>query len=165
MRRMTAVLGSVVLIGACGRSPTAYGAPGAGAPGGQFTLAATAPQAQSLVGAWRGFVNMNGMNGQFDLVVQPSGAYSETLQAGQMMTMQSGEIRATGPGIITFVVEDWEPKSHNVYMPQGTVGGYYSPEASDKPPGGAWRVQFNGPNSFMMQDVNLGGTITFTRVG
>jgi len=110
--------------------------------------ASTAAQAQSLTGSWQGFAQ--GI--QFNLVVQPDGAYSETQRSGSLMTMQSGVIQAAGAGEIAFVVEDWQPKD----LPYG--GGQ-----TTKPPGGIWSVQFNGPNSVTMQDVRLHGVVTFTR--
>lgn len=134
---------------------------------GVMGLAATAAHAQGgdLVGSWRALANIGGAPVEFDLVMQPNGAYSETERSGSMMTMQTGEVRQAGPGMIIFVVEDWQPRTMPVYHATGTVGGYYTQEPTSKPPGGTWRIQFNGPNSVTMQDANLGGVLTFSRVG
>jgi opacity protein-like surface antigen len=111
-------------------------------------LGASVAQAQSLTGSWQGFAQ--GI--QFNLVVQPNGAYSETQRSGSLMTMQTGVIQSAGAGEIAFVVQDWQPRQ----MP-------YTGQLAAKPPGGIWRIQFNGPNSVTMQDVRLGGSVTFTR--
>jgi hypothetical protein len=118
-------------------------------------------QGYSLVGTWRGAV----MGMAFELVVQPNGAYSEIERSATIMTMQQGEVRALGPGLIAFVVEDWAPKTMPVYHATGTVGGHYTQQPTTKPPGGTWRIRFNGPNSVTMQDARLGGMVTFQRVG
>jgi|SRR5579872_6774346 len=134
---------------------------------GAAVLAATTAFAQgaSLVGSWRAFANIGGAPVEFDLVVQPNGAYSETERSATIMTMQTGEVRQAGPSMIAFVVEDWQPRTMPVYHATGTVGGYYTQDPTSKPPGGVWRIQFNGPASVTMQDANLGGVITFNRVG
>jgi len=133
-----------------------------------FGFAAPAAQAQggNLAGGWRSVMVINGTQVEFDLVVQPNMAFSETQRSGGGMTMQTGQIQQTGPGTITFVVEDWQPKSMASY----SVGpGCYNPcwhqIPTSKPPGGTWTVQFNGPNSVTMHDVYLGGNITYQRVG
>lgn len=113
------------------------------------TLGASAAQAQSLTGSWQGAAQ----GVQFNLVVQPDGAYSETQRSGSLMTMQTGVIQSAGAGEIAFVVQDWQPRN----LP-------YTGEQTTKPPGGIWRIRFNGPNSVTMQDVRLGGSVTFTRV-
>jgi len=132
-----------------------------------LALAAGGAHAQvaSLVGSWRAFANIGGAQVVFELVVQPNGAYSETQRSATLMTMQTGEVRQAGPNLVAFVVEDWRPRTMPVYHPTGTVGGYYTQQPTSKPPGGVWRIRFNGRNSVTMQDANLGGVITFTRVG
>ena len=134
---------------------------------GAMALAGTGAWAQggSLAGTWRAMAAPGGVPVEFDLVVQPSGAYSETERSASAMTMQTGEVRQVGPGVIIFVVEDWQPRTMPQYHPTGTVGGYYIQIPTSKPPGGTWRIQFNGPNSVTMQDANLGGVLTFQRVG
>lgn len=122
-------------------------------------------QGGNLVGSWRAMAAPGGVPVEFDLVVQPSGAYSETERSASLMTMQTGEVRQAGPGMIAFVVEQWAPQTMPVYHPTGTVSGYYTQEPTSKPPGGVWRLTWNGPNSVTMQDVDLGGAVTFQRVG
>jgi hypothetical protein len=114
----------------------------------------------TLVGSWRGFAQ--GVT--FNLVVDADGSYSEQAIAGSVMTLQQGHYQFVAPGIVTFVVEEWEPKTQPVYHPTGTVGGYYTDEPVAKPPGGTWRIQFTSPDSFTMQDVNFGGVVVFHRV-
>jgi hypothetical protein len=126
-----------------------------------FVLAAGAAHAQSLTGSWRGVA----MGVLFQLTVQPDRAYIESQSNGTLMTQQSGTIQAAGPGMIGFTVVDWQPKTMPQYHPTGTVGGYYTQVPTSRPPGGVWRLQFNGPNAFTLTDVRLGGSITFTRVG
>jgi hypothetical protein len=121
---------------------------------------AAGAQEPSLVGSWRGFAQ--GLT--FNLVIGADGSYSEQAIAGSLMTLQQGHIQVVGPGMITFIVEDWEPKTQPVYHPTGTVGGYYTDEPVAKPPGGTWRIQFTSPDSFTMEDVNFGGVIVFNRV-
>src|SRR5258708_10176398 len=69
----------------------------------------------SLVGSWRALANIGGAPVEFDLVVQPNGAFSETQRSGSMMTMQTGEVQQAGAGMVIFVVEDWQPKSMPSY--------------------------------------------------
>ncbi|HWA59957.1 MAG TPA: hypothetical protein VG939_01210 [Caulobacteraceae bacterium] len=124
-------------------------------------LAATpaAAQVAQMTGAWRGYAQ--GVT--FNLVVEPNGRFSEQEIMGQMMTMQTGHIQPLGGDLVAFVVEDWQPRTRPVYHPTGTVGGYYTQEPNAKPPGGTWRILFNGPRSMTMRDARLGGQVTFTR--
>jgi len=133
-----------------------------------FLIALVAPlaaQAQTnpFVGSWRGIATVNGMAVTFNLVMQPNQTYSQQLQAGSMMTLQTGSYRVAN-GMIAFAVVDWQPKTQPVYHPTGTVGGYYTQQPMAKPPGGTFRYQFTSPTSVTLQDVSLGGIITFTRV-
>ena len=123
--------------------------------------AAGAADAQSLTGSWRGVT----LGIQFQLTVQPNGAYIETESKGALMTQQTGSIKQAGPGMIAFTVEDWQPKTMPQYHPTGTVGGYYTQAPTSRPPGGVYRLVFAGPNAFTLTDVRLGGAITFNRVG
>ncbi|HEY3798734.1 MAG TPA: hypothetical protein VGL58_10310 [Caulobacteraceae bacterium] len=132
-----------------------------------LALAAGAAPAQdigSLTGHWQATAQVGMTPVAFDLVVQPNGTYSETERSGTLMTIQSGEIRVAGAGLIAFVVEDWSPKTMPVYHPTGTVGGYYGQSPTTKPPGGVWRMQFNGPSSMTVQDTSYGGVVIFNRV-
>jgi|SRR5580658_2427978 len=126
-----------------------------------LALTATAAYAQSLTGTWRGVA----MGVTFTLTVQPNGAYVETQQKGALRNQQSGVVRSTGAGIITFVVQNWAPKTMPVYHATGTVGGYTTQTPMAKPAGGTWRLHFNSANSFTITDVNLGGSVIFNRVG
>ena len=113
----------------------------------------------SMTGTWQGAYQ----GVQIQLVVQPSGTYSETQTVGSAMTMVSGQIEPAGPGEVTFTVQDWQPRTQNVYHPTGTVGGYYSQDPVAPPPGGTYKLQFAGANAFTLQDVTYGGVITYTR--
>jgi hypothetical protein len=99
------------------------------------------------------------------LTVQPNGAYIETQRSGSLMTQQQGEIQSAGEGVIAFTVDEWQPRTMPRYVPTGMGGGYWTQVPTTRPPGGVWRVRFNGPNSVTMTDVRLGGSITYTRVG
>ena len=124
-----------------------------------FILAAGAAHAQSLTGSWRGVA----MGVAFQLTVQPNGAYIETESKGTLMTQQTGAIQSAGAGMIGFTVADWAPKTMSQYHPTGTVGGYYTQAPTSRPPGGVYRIVWNGPNAFTLTDVRLGGSITFIR--
>ena len=126
-----------------------------------FVLAAGAAQAQSLTGSWRGAA----MGMFVQLTVQPGGRYIETQRSGAIMTQQSGEVRPAGPGLVAFTVEDWRPRTMPRYVPTGSSGGYWIQTPTTRPPGGVWRMRFNGPNSVTFTDARLGGSITYTRVG
>ena len=126
-----------------------------------FMLAAGAAHAQSLTGSWRGVA----MGVLFQLTVQPNGSYIESQSKGSLMTQQTGAIEAAGPGMIAFTVVNWAPRTMPQYHPTGTVGGYYTQVPTSRPPGGVWRLVWNGPNSFTLTDVRLGGSLTFNRVG
>lgn len=133
-----------------------------------FALASlTTAQAQtaSLVGSWRGFAQIRGAAVEFDLVVQPNGVFTETERSRALMTMQSGQTHFAAPDLVIFEVQDWRPRTMPVYHPTGTVGGYYTQQPTSRPPGGTWRLTWRGPNSVVMRDVNLGGAVTFNRVG
>jgi hypothetical protein len=69
------------------------------------------------------------------------------------------------PNLVTFVVQDWRPRTMSVYRPNGAVGGYYSQQPTSKPPDGTWRMTWRGPNSVVLQDAVFGGAVTFNRVG
>ena len=124
-------------------------------------------QGGSLVGAWRAVMNINGAMVEFDLVVQPNMAFSETQKSGGGMTMQTGQIQPTGTDTVTFVVEDWQPRTMPSYSlaPECPGQPCWRQIPTTKPPGGTWRYWFNGPNTLGMHDVYLGGDITYQRVG
>jgi ABC-type proline/glycine betaine transport system substrate-binding protein len=131
------------------------------------TLLATFPgsrpapaQQNPFVGSWRGITQVNGVPITFNLVMGPDLRYSEQLTMRGYMTMLSGPAQ----NVIAFQVEDWQPRTQPVYHPSGTTGGYYTQEPVARPPGGTFRFQFGSANSFTLQDVNLGGVITFNRL-
>jgi hypothetical protein len=161
--RVLAALGAVAIAGCSPGAPGQAGAPGAAAP--NAGLPGGPAEDGSWTGEWRGQSPVaTGAMMVVDLVVQPSGAFSETEQGGPIMTMQTGQMSAAGAGEVSFVVQDWQPRSMPVYHAVGTQGGYYTQEQTSAPPGGTWRYRFNGPNSVTLQDVNMGGAITLTRV-
>ena len=132
------------------------------------SLIGTVAHAQgSLAGSWRAVLNINGTMVEFDMVVQPNMAFSETQKSNGGMTMQTGQVQQTGPDTVTFVVEDWEPKTMPSYSfaPQCPGQPCWHQIPTTKPPGGTWRYWFNGPNSLGMHDVYMGGDITYQRVG
>ena len=121
-------------------------------------------QQNPFVGSWRGVANVYGRAITFNLVMGPDQRYSEQQVMGPYMTMQTGRYVFPAQGVLGFEVEDWQPRTQPVFHPSGSVGGYTSQEPVAKPPGGVFRFQFASPHSFTLQDVNLGGTITFNRV-
>jgi hypothetical protein len=127
-----------------------------------LVLGATVAAAQQndFVGQWRGVAS--GMT--ITLVVQPNGRFTMTEQAGTLMTQQSGPYKLVAPNTIVFTVEDWQPRTMPVYHPTGTVGGYYTQEPTAKPPDGLYSYVFNGPNTVVLTDQVMHGTITMNRV-
>ena len=113
-----------------------------------------------MKGSWRGVFRGVTLN----LVILQDWHFSEQEVSGNIMTMQTGMIRETGEGVITFDIEDWEPKTRMVFHPTGTVGGYNTEERNSKPPGGTYRVSFNGNNVMIFEDLRWGGTVTYYRV-
>jgi hypothetical protein len=116
-------------------------------------------QQNPFVGTWTGGAGAIA----FNLVMGADMSYSEQEIAGAIMTLQTGKYVLSAPDIVIFQVLDWQPKTMPVYHPTGTTGGYYTQEPTSKPPGGSYRYQFVNPNSFAVQDVTLGGAMTFTR--
>jgi hypothetical protein len=117
-------------------------------------------QADGLAGDWQAAAG----NSIYNLQVQPTGAYSEQQRQGMAWTHRSGVIRSSDPGHITFVVEDWEPKTVSIYHAGPTLsGGRYSQDPLPRPADETWRLTFNGPNIFTIQNVDDGETVTFTR--
>jgi hypothetical protein len=114
----------------------------------------------SLVGQWRGV--FQGIT--ITLVVQPNGEYIQTNQKGTLMTQESGPYRLAAPNTLIFSVTNWAPKTQKVYHPTGTTGGYYTNEPTAKPPGGTDTYVFNGPNTVILTDQVVHGSITMNRV-
>ena len=128
-----------------------------------FAAALTAASAQAqqnpFVGVWRAATEM----GTITTVMGPDMRYSEQVVAGSIMTLQQGNYVINGD-LVSFEVLDWEPKTMPRYQPLGTQGGYWTEVPTTKPPGGTFRFHFTSPNTVTMQDVNFGGSATFTRI-
>lgn len=118
-----------------------------------------AAQQNPFVGTW--LANLPGMS--ITLVMGPDMSYTERVAGMTAMTLQSGDYVMSAPSVLSFNVVDWQPKTMPIYHPIGTSGGYYTQQVMAKPPGGTYRYQFNGANSFTIQDVNFHGTATFVR--
>jgi hypothetical protein len=136
-----------------------------------LVAAADAPAQQNpFVGGWRGVANVSGTQVTVELLMGADLRYSEQQMLVQhpamppLVTMQTGRYGFPNQNVVAFQVEDWQPRTRSVYHPRGTVGGYYSQEPVARPPGGVFRFQFASANSLTLQDVNLGGVITFNRV-
>ena len=145
------------------RKRTARAVLGVGIAGAFAVGAASAQGLSPMAGKWRGVYQ--GVS--FELIVSPDGRFSEQERMGQLMTMQTGVLRPLGPGVIAFVVEDWQPRTRQVYHPNpgvGDTGGYYTTEPNARPPGGTYRVRLDGQGDMTMQDTQMGGQITFHRV-
>ena len=127
----------------------------------------------SLVGSWRASQETARGVLTFNCVIGSDGSYSlqAALQtvAGSLMTWQKGYYQFTSPDTVSFVVEDWEPKSQSVYhtdrpYDDPLVRGHMELEEVGKPPGGTYRIRFTSPDSFTSQDVNSGDSADFVRV-
>ena len=125
-----------------------------------FTAVAVPAQQYGLVGQWRGV--FQGIT--ITIVIQPNGQYSQLAQSGTAMTQQSGPYKLFAPNTIAFTVTQWQPKTMPVYHPTGTVGGYYTQEPMAKPPGSMFAYVFNGPNTMILTDQVLHGSMTMVRV-
>jgi hypothetical protein len=123
-----------------------------------IALASNAQQ-DSVVGKWRGVYQ--GIT--ITIVMQPNGQYTQTTQKGTLMTMQSGPYKLVAPNTIIFSVTDWQPKTMQVYHATGTVGGYYTPENTAKPPGATDTYVFSGPNALVLTDLIQHGSIKMVR--
>ena len=129
-----------------------------------FAALSTAEAQQNpYVGAWRGVVTMNGLAITMDLIMQPDMRFSEQEATYAGVSMQTGTYIIAGDQL-TLNVEDFEPKTHPVYHPTGTVGGYFTYEPNAKPPGGTYRVRFLSADSFIVRDVYYLGEMRFDRV-
>jgi hypothetical protein len=125
-------------------------------------LAAAGAQAQEnrFVGKWSG--KFQGIT--INYVIEANLNYSEMAVAGTLRTAQSGKYRLAAPNQILFEVQDWQPKTQNVYHATGTTGGYTTPEPMAKPAGGSFSYVFNNPNSVTLTDLMTHGAITLNRV-
>lgn len=126
-------------------------------------------QQNPFVGSWRGVFELNGAPMTIDLLMGVDLRYSQQQRLVQhpaappLILMQTGRYGFPNRNVIAFQVENWEPKTRPVYHGTGTVGGYVTHEPVQRPNGGIFRFQFASANSFTLQDVNLGGVITFSR--
>lgn len=135
---------------------------------GVMSLALLAPaaapaQQNPFVGTWRGVTNLQGRAMTFILAMGPDQRYSQQLAMGSYLTTQSGRYGFPAQNVVSFEVFDWEPKTQSVYKPYGTRNGFYVQEPVARPTGGTFRFRFASPTSFTLQDVKLGGVITFNR--
>jgi hypothetical protein len=80
-----------------------------------------------------------------------------------MMTQQSGPYKLVAPDTIIFSVSEWAPKTQQIYHPTGTVGGYYTPQNTPKPPGATDTYVFSGPNTVVLTDQTTHGAIKMVR--
>jgi hypothetical protein len=126
-----------------------------------FAVPAPADAQGPFAGTWRGFVPVNGMQCRFDLVMTPTGTYSETARCGPYVTGQTGTYRVFPNGILSRTVTDWTPRTRYIVDAQPGTG---HTEYNAKPPGGTFRYTFTTPNAMVWRDVNFGGTITYRRV-
>ncbi len=58
---------------------------------------------------------------------------------------------------------EWQPKTMQVYHPRGTVGSYYTPENTAKPPDAKDIYVSNGPNAMTLTDMMAHGSIKMVR--
>jgi hypothetical protein len=123
-----------------------------------IVLSAQFAAAQDLMGKWVGSTVINGQRYSFTMTVTTGNHYIETVQAGTMMTTQSGTF-VLNNGLMVRSVIDWNPKQQLVVDPP--YGSHYVPVA--KPAGGSWKVTFTSANTMVLQDVNLKGTLTYQR--
>ena len=115
----------------------------------------------SLIGSWHGAIAMNGMRCAFDRVIAADGTYGEIERCGSMATSQRGTYRLFANNLVSFNVDDWNPKQRYIVGVQPGTGHY---ESNAKPPGGTFRYTFLSPSTMVWRDVNFGGTITYHRV-
>jgi len=99
-------------------------------------------QAADLAGAWHGAVSNLAVN----IVIAPNQQFTETFVTGAMKTDVKGHIVPFAPGVVTFVVDDWAPKSNPVDRRVTYAENWVS------------------PNEVIMTDVNKHGSIKLLRV-
>jgi len=98
--------------------------------------------AADLAGAWHGSVSNLAVN----IVIAPDGQFTETFVTDGRTTDVKGHVVPFAPGVVTFVVDDWVPKSNPI---DGSV---------------TYRERWVSPNEVVMTDVNKQGSITLLRV-
>ena len=132
-----------------------------------FVLALSPPASasNSIIGAWRGPLTMNGMECQIGVVLQSDGHYSSTQKCTNMgvpypPARQTGTYKKAANNTVSFQVEDWEPKTQILPGPNGGPTKFELP----KPPGGTYMYKFTSANTSVWRDLSTGGSITYTRV-
>jgi hypothetical protein len=98
--------------------------------------------AQDFAGAWHGAVSNLAVN----IVIAPDQQFTETFVTGGLTTNVKGHIVPFAPGVVTFVVDDWAPKSNPV----------------DKAV--TYGLNWVNPNQVVLTDVNKHGSIVLLRV-
>ena len=101
-----------------------------------------AAHAADLAGAWHGEVSNLAIN----IVIAPDHQFTETFVTRDMKTDVKGHIVPFAPGVVTFVVDDWTPRSHPV----------------DKSV--TYGVKWVTPDEVILTDVNKQGEIRLLRV-
>lgn len=122
----------------------------------------------TLAGEWRGSAETAMGMVTFDLVIGSDSFYSLQDATGSVKTWQTGHYHFTAADAVSFVVEDWAPKTQLVYRicqsPRGLEQGYWEPQLLAKPPGGTYRIRFTSSDSFTMEDVNSAEVVAFYRL-
>lgn len=121
---------------------------------------ATEAQLDGFAGTWHG--TAEGMT--VNLVMDTANQYQEQEIVGAVITMQRGTYTVDGDKLV-FKVEDWQPKSQQLFHPNpdGGPGGYYTQVPTPKPPGGVYFYRFLPDKSLRLQDANLHRVITLHR--
>jgi hypothetical protein len=116
-------------------------------------------QQNQFAGQWSG--KINGVT--ITYVMDANSNYTDRVVSGSLQTMEQGKYRVA-QNVIVFEVQDWAPKTQNVYHATGISSGYYSQQPMAKPPGGSFSFVFNSPNSVTLTDLTAHGSITLNRV-
>ena len=99
-------------------------------------------QAADLSGAWHGAVSNLAVN----IVIAPDGQFTETFVTAGTETDVKGHIVPFAPDVISFIVDDWTPKSNPVDKQVTYAENWVSPD------------------KVILTDVNKHGSITLVRV-
>jgi len=98
--------------------------------------------AADLAGAWHGVISNLAVN----IAIAPDMKFTETYVMNGVPTNVIGHIVPFSPGVVTFVVDDWSPKSN--------------PVDRSVTYGESWV----NPNEVVLTDINKHGSITLRRV-
>jgi hypothetical protein len=101
-----------------------------------------AAHAADLAGAWHGEVSNLAIN----IVIAPDHQFTETFVTRATETDAKGHIVPFAPGVVTFVVDDWSPRSNPI----------------DKSV--TYGVRWVSPDEVILTDVNKQGEIRLLRV-